>query len=64
MKAKPGDRLVIETERVGEAEREGEILEVLEGEVGVRYRVRWPDGHESTLTPTAGSARIVPKSGR
>jgi hypothetical protein len=61
MEGKVGDRLVLESERVGRASREGEILEA--GPVGetVRYRVRWSDGHESTLTPAAGSTRIIAK---
>lgn len=59
MSGKVGDRIVIESERVGQADREGEILEVIEAEYGTRYRVRWDDGHESTVRPSAGSARIV-----
>lgn len=59
MEGSVGDRLILESERVGQPEREGEILEVRPvGEV-VRYRVRWTDGHESTITPTAGCVRIV-----
>lgn len=60
MTAKAGDRIVVESETVGTPTREGEILEVMEGEVGVRYRVRWADGHESIFTPSGGSARIIP----
>ena len=53
------DRVVVESERVGQPAREGEILEVLgSGEV-VHYRVRWDDGHETTLYPSAGSLRII-----
>ena len=59
MSVKIGDRIVIESERVGLAPREGEILELLESSAGPRYRVRWDDGHESTIRPAAGSARIV-----
>ena len=59
MSAKVGDRLVVESERVGQATREGEILEVIEASYGTRYRVRWDDGHESTVRPAAGSARVV-----
>ena len=59
MIARAGDRIVVESERVGQADREGEILEVIEASYGVRYRVRWDDGHESTIRPSAGSARIV-----
>ena len=63
MSAKVGDRIVIESERVGQHPREGEILEVLESTYGTRYRVRWDDGHESTIRPAAGSARIVEMPG-
>lgn len=60
MDAKVGDRIVIESEKVGKAAREGEILEVIESaDTGLRLRVRWEDGHESTFWPHAGSARIV-----
>jgi hypothetical protein len=61
MDAKSGDRIIVESETVGTPPREGKILEVIEGEVGVRYRVRWADGHESLLTAAAGAARIVSK---
>ncbi len=60
MIAKAGDRIVIETEKVGQHAREGEILEVFDSPLGVNYRVRWDDGHESEIRPRAGSARIVP----
>jgi hypothetical protein len=59
MVGKVGDRIVVESEKVGQSAREGEILEVIESELGVRYGVRWADGHESTFRPTAGSATIV-----
>jgi hypothetical protein len=62
MTARVGDRIVVESEKVGQAAREGQILEVIEAPYGVRYRVRWDDGHESTIRPSAGSARIVPAS--
>lgn len=60
MTGKIGDRIVVESESVGQPTREGEILEVIEGEVGLRYRVRWADGHETVFTPSGGAARIVP----
>lgn len=65
MTARVGDRIVVESEKVGQAAREGEILEVIEASYGIRYRVRWEDGHESTIRPSAGSARIIegPASG-
>ena len=43
MSAKAGDRIEIESETVGTPTREGEILEVMQGELSVRYRIRWHD---------------------
>lgn len=62
MQAKAGNHIVVESETVGTPTRQGEVLEVIEGEVGVRYRVRWEDGHESTFTPSAGSVRVIKKA--
>ena len=59
MQGKVGDRILVESESVGTPIREGEVLEVIEGSVSVRYRVRWTDGHESVFTPSVGSAKIV-----
>ncbi len=59
MTGKVGDRIVVESERVGQHDREGEILEIIEASYGTRYRVRWEDGRESTVRPSAGSARII-----
>lgn len=59
MVARVGDRIVVESERVGQAAREGVVLEVIEASYGVRFRVRWDDGHESTIRPSAGSARTI-----
>lgn len=60
MIGKAGDRIIVEAVHVGQEARVGEILEVIEDETGVRYRVRWTDGHESLFTPQVGSARIEP----
>jgi hypothetical protein len=59
MQAKVGDHIVVESEHVGTPERRGEVLEVIQGEAGVRYRIRWEDGHESIFSPSAGSIRIL-----
>lgn len=60
MEAKVGDRIVMESERVGQADRSGVIIEILPSATGVRhYLVRWEDGHESDIRPSAGSARII-----
>ena len=58
MDAKAGDRIVVEAETVGQPERSGEVIEVIEGDTTISYRVHWDDGHESLFTPAAGSTRI------
>lgn len=57
MKAVVGDRIVVETERLTRGVRTGVIEEVLQ-EAPPRFRVRWDDGHISTMTPAAGAAKI------
>jgi hypothetical protein len=57
MEAHVGDSIVVESERATQAARAGTIEEVLEAEPA-RFRVRWEDGHESIVSPDAGSARI------
>jgi hypothetical protein len=64
MGAKAGDRIIVESEKVGTRAREGEILEVIDSPSGSHYQVRWADGHESDFRPSAGSARIVSKRRR
>jgi hypothetical protein len=60
MIAKPGDRIVVESEKVGIPTREGEIVEVVPHERHLEFRVRWDDGHQSEIRPPEGSYRIVP----
>ena len=52
LRARPGDRLVIHGHRLGEPERDGEILEVLGKGDGPPFRVRWEDsGREAIVYP-------------
>ncbi len=62
VEARVGDRVILESERIGHDAREGEILEVLGAGEGVHYRVSWKDGHESTFFPSGGSTTIIHKS--
>jgi hypothetical protein len=62
--ARKGDLIVVNPRRVGGPTREGEIIEVIEGDLRVHYRVRWNDGHESFFAPGAGGARIEPARDR
>ncbi|TMG60289.1 MAG: DUF1918 domain-containing protein [Chloroflexi bacterium] len=61
VEGRAGDRVILESERTGQAAREGEILEVLGAGGGAHYRVRWEDGHESTFFPSGGSMTIIHK---
>ena len=58
-KARKGDLIVIDSPQVGSPPREGELLSVIHGEMSVSYRVKWADGHETLISPAAGSVTIV-----
>jgi hypothetical protein len=64
MVGKTRDRIVVESEKVGQPARKGDVLEVIEASYGTRYRVIWDDGHESTFRPAAGNARVIPAEKR
>lgn len=52
MKVSVGDRLVVRGHRVGEPERDAQVLEVRGEDGGPPYLVRWSeDGHESLMFP-------------
>lgn len=56
--ATPGDHLIIRGHRVGEAERDAEIIEVRGPDGTPPFLVRWSgDGHESLVFP--GSDALV-----
>lgn len=57
--ARRGDRIVIDSSQVGSPPREGEVLRVIRGEVKDSYHVRWADGHETLISPAAGTVTIV-----
>lgn len=56
----PGDLIVIDSAQVGSPARQGEILKVIDRGVAVSYEVKWADGHETLITPAAGTAHILP----
>jgi Domain of unknown function (DUF1918) len=54
MHAKPGDRIIIKGHRIGEPDRDGEVLETRGPDGGPPYLVRWGDGgHTGLLFPGA-----------
>ena len=61
MDAKVGDRIAVESERVGQPTREGEVLEVISPGPNVHYRIRWVDGHETVFFPLAGNLSVIGK---
>jgi hypothetical protein len=52
MEAHTGDRITVESNKVGGGTRTGEIVEVILGVSGAHYRVRWDDGRETTFYPS------------
>jgi hypothetical protein len=57
--ARPGDVILVDSPQVGSPPREGEVLSVTHGSVTVSYRVKWADGHESLIMPSAGTLTVV-----
>jgi hypothetical protein len=54
MDANKGDRIIVESNKVGGGTRAGEVVEVIAGSGGVtHYRVRWDDGRETTFFPSS-----------
>jgi hypothetical protein len=52
MQASVGDRIIVRGHRVGEHDRDGEVLEVHGEAGGPPYLVRWAsDGHQSLFFP-------------
>jgi hypothetical protein len=63
MNAQVGDHLVVHGHKVGEANREGEIVEVLGPGGTPPYRVRWTDGHDGVVFPSS-DAMVTESVGR
>jgi len=64
LSAEPGDRLVIRSHRLGEPERDAEILEALGPASGPPFRVRWSDTGGETLIFPGGDAYVDHLAGR
>jgi hypothetical protein len=55
-----GDEITVDADKVSQTPRHGVVEEILQEEPP-RLRVHWDDGHESILSPPAGSLRVEPK---
>ncbi len=52
MKAKVGDKVIVQEHHVGEHRREGEVVEVHGADGAPPYVVRWSDtGHQGLMFP-------------
>ena len=56
MEASVGDKLIIESNRVGTSRKTGTVTEVLGREGAHHYRVRWDDGKESIFFPSSDAS--------
>jgi Domain of unknown function (DUF1918) len=62
MQAKVGDQIVVESNKVDEPRRVGDIIEIHGDDGAPPYVVRWSDGHEG-LTFPGPDAHVRPASG-
>ncbi len=59
MKAAVGDKIVVKGHRVGEPDRDAEVLEVHGTDGGPPYLVRWSDdGHEGLYFPGSDATTV------
>ena len=59
MRAKSGDRIVVHSQRQGEQDRDGEVLEVQASDGSPPYWVRWSDTGRSGLYYPSAEAYIA-----
>lgn len=62
MDARVGDRIVMDSDKVGVPTRQGEILAITPHEPHAEFRVRWDDGRVTEIRPSGASYRIVSKA--
>ncbi len=55
MKATIGDHITVHGQRVGDANRFGEVLEVLGPDGEPPYVMRWEDGQSAIFVPRSGA---------
>lgn len=53
MHASVGDHLLVQGHKVGQGNRDGEIVQVLGPDGHPPYLVRWTDGHEAVFFPSS-----------
>ncbi len=58
MEVKAGDTIEILSNKVDTPTRRGKVIEII-SEDPFELRVKWSDGHESTLYPNTGMLRVL-----
>jgi hypothetical protein len=59
-----GTAVLAQANSTTRAPRTGVVEEVLRGDPSPRYRIRWDDGHETTITPSSGTLQRKPRRAR
>ena len=62
MDARAGDRIVMDSDKVGVPARQGEILLVTPHDPHPEFRVRWDNGHVTEIRPHGASYRILARA--
>ena len=62
MDAEVGDRIVVDSDKVGIPARQGEILDVIPHDTHIEFRVRWDDGRVTEIRPAGASYHILAKA--
>jgi hypothetical protein len=64
MQPKVGDRVSLDAKKVGQPRRFGDVVAVSKGLTAMRFGIRWEDGSESVIAPSAGTLLIEGKSSK
>ncbi len=62
MDPKIGDRVSLDSKKVGQLRRYGTVVARSQGLTAMRYGIRWDDGSESVIAPAAGTLLIEGKA--
>ncbi len=64
MEPKTGDRVSLDTKKVGQPRRAGVVRSVTQGISGIRYEILWDDDSVSVIAPGAGVLLVEGRSSR
>ena len=64
MEPKTGDRVSLDTKKVGQPRRAGVVRSITQGISGIRYEIAWNDGSISVIAPGGGILLVEGRSPR